>query len=635
MKLLSFFFIMSFLLCLEIKAQEDSLTYQINPLLQRKEVIIYAPYFTEGISQIRWDTNNLESYATQSWGNLLKKESLIFVKEYGAGLLSTISYRGSNAAQTGMSWDGINIQNPMLGMSDLSLVPVFFFDESTWYQNSAASSMATQSSGGHLNLMTNLLFDQGFSYKAQVHIGSFGLQRYQFSSSYSNKLFATNLRAFYLKTKNDYEYTDVNALGNPKPKIKLSHADQESWGALLQNGIRWKKWNLKLQNWYTQSQRNIPPNLLQTTGDNEKQKDIQIRNKMSWDQRGEKISLHFQLGHLFDLINYESNVIQNESILNQFIFQSRYNQQLTNRYQLGLDLDMQYQTVNSDNYNARRLLGSLGIHHKFNWKGWILNASSRFQYFENSILRPSVGINLSKGFQTNEKNRIQISLASSYNYRFPTLNDLYWRPGGNKNLLTEYSFSNDVKFKINSEYHAQWKGETECSLYGQHTENWIQWTAQGSIFTPQNIAEVLNYGLESSYKLSYQTKDQQLFTLKIAYGFTKSIRYKDKDTELNMKQLAYTPLHKAIANLSWTWKKMFFIQLDYQWQGKRFVDDLNTIELSDFHLANFQIRYKLPIKFLDIEAGFEIQNIFNSEYQVIANRPMPGRAFYTTLTFLY
>ena len=65
------------------------------------------------------------------------------------------------------------------------------------------------------------------------------------------------------------------------------------------------------------------------------------------------------------------------------------------------------------------------------------------------------------------------------------------------------------------------------------------------------------------------------------------------------------------------------------------MDDLNTIELSDFHLANFQIRYKLPVKFLDIEAGFEIQNIFNSEYQVIANRPMPGRAFYTTLTFLY
>ncbi|MGI8893765.1 MAG: TonB-dependent receptor, partial [Bacteroidia bacterium] len=60
---------------------------------------------------------------------LLSQHSGLNIRNYGSGLLSTINSRGLGANHTSVSWNGIPLNSANLGLTDLSLLPVFFFDD--------------------------------------------------------------------------------------------------------------------------------------------------------------------------------------------------------------------------------------------------------------------------------------------------------------------------------------------------------------------------------------------------------------------------------------------------------------------------------------------------------------------------
>jgi len=59
-------------------------------------------------------------------GELLASYTPVFVKSYGKGSLSTVSFRGTGASHTKVLWEGLNINSPMLGQTDFSLLPGSF-----------------------------------------------------------------------------------------------------------------------------------------------------------------------------------------------------------------------------------------------------------------------------------------------------------------------------------------------------------------------------------------------------------------------------------------------------------------------------------------------------------------------------
>ena len=57
----------------------------------------------------------------------LRNHSAMFVRSYGPGGLATTSQRGGASGQTAIIWNGVNLNSPMNGHTDLSLIPSFFF----------------------------------------------------------------------------------------------------------------------------------------------------------------------------------------------------------------------------------------------------------------------------------------------------------------------------------------------------------------------------------------------------------------------------------------------------------------------------------------------------------------------------
>ena len=88
------------------------------------------------------------------------------------------------------------------------------------------------------------------------------------------------------------------------------------------------------------------------------------------------------------------------------------------------------------------------------------------------------------------------------NYHQPTLNDLYWQPNGNPELLPEMGFTMEAGMDYQKSFGNQ-RLKTGLTWYRSLIENWIMWIPSSRMnLEPINIKEVLSTGLE--YDLVFQ-----------------------------------------------------------------------------------------------------------------------------------
>ena len=78
------------------------------------------------------------------------------------------------ASQTVIDWNGININSPMLGQSDLSLIPVGLIDDIQIYYGGASMLLNNGGIGGAINLETKPVWKKETVISLNAGIGSFG-----------------------------------------------------------------------------------------------------------------------------------------------------------------------------------------------------------------------------------------------------------------------------------------------------------------------------------------------------------------------------------------------------------------------------------------------------------------------------
>ena len=104
------------------------------------------------------DSLTLVRYNTSSLAELLSNQSTVHVKSYGNGNIASTSMRGGNASHTALLWNGLNIQNAMLGQPDLSIVPTFLFNNVSLEYGGGSAIWGSGAIGGSIHLQNNALF---------------------------------------------------------------------------------------------------------------------------------------------------------------------------------------------------------------------------------------------------------------------------------------------------------------------------------------------------------------------------------------------------------------------------------------------------------------------------------------------
>ena len=109
-------------------------------------------------SVIEVDSFSLAKYFGQTTEELLGKSNGLFVKQYGAGNLATLSIRGSSANQTQVFWNGIPVNTASIGVTDLTLLPIDFYNSLLIKKGGASLSCGSGGIGGAVCLNSNSFF---------------------------------------------------------------------------------------------------------------------------------------------------------------------------------------------------------------------------------------------------------------------------------------------------------------------------------------------------------------------------------------------------------------------------------------------------------------------------------------------
>ncbi len=620
-------------------------------LLNELEVVAKVDNFDSPTKVTTIDSIARKELNLQDIGELLAAFSPVFVKSYGRGSLSTVSFRGTGASHTKVLWEGVNINSPMLGQTDFSLLPGSFFDEVELQYGSGSLTNVSGALGGSVSLVSNAI-NKDNQISIQQSIGSFGTYLTSASVFINKSNFYSSTRFIRQSSLNNFTYYN-NAILPSGEEMTQSNADFTNIGFTQQfsynisgnqqvSFITWNQWNT----------RNIPAimtNIEKGGNQTEWNDDFFSRNILKWVLHNNKTSWEAVGAYFYEDFDYylqtedeldnQISLIDSQNKVETYSFAWNVSSQLYESLILKAGMEMLQQQVNSNNYLGEKKRNSLSnfISLKKIFKDKVtVEALLRAEIVDAELIpiMPMIGINYKPMVNQN----LNFRVTSSKNYNIPSLNDLYWYPGGNYDLKPEESFELEAGLDYTTKLSKQLNLSISASMYSSFVNDWIIWLpGDYRYWSPQNIAEVYARGGELSLRIEGKFGKVK-YNIFSEYAYTRTTNNSDsaKVSGLSDIQLMYVPIHTAngYVNVS---SLGYYFNWSISYTGSRNTslnnDENYSFTLPQYMINNVSIGKKLTLKKSNFDIRFKVFNIFDIDYQAILWRAMPGRNYELSLSF--
>ena len=639
-----------------------------------KEVRVYGrrPMKEIGVQQTKFDSVVLKENIALSIADVLTFNSSIFVKSYGRATLSTVAFRGTSPSHTQVTWNGMRINNPMLGMTDFSMIPSYFIDDASLLHGTSSVSETGGGLGGAVKLSTKPAQNNGFGLQYVQGVGSFKTFDEFLRLTYGNKNWQLSTRAVYSSSPNEYKYRNHdkkeniyddnhNIIGQYYPvernrsgSFKDLHILQEAY----YNSDSGERFGLSA--WYINSNRELP---MLTTDYGEvaefdnRQREQTFRGVLSWDHLRSNWKVAAKAGYIHTWMAYDykrdagngimTSMTRSRSKVDTFYGQADGEYYIGSKWLFTASLSAHQHLVESRDKNIILQQGDKAIIGYD--KGRIELSGS-----VSAKWRPTerVGVSLvlrEEMFGTewtpfipalfvdgvlSKRGNIVAKASLSRNYRFPTLNDLYFLPGGNPDLKKESGWTYDAGLSFAMGNEGVYSLSGSASWFDSHVDNWIIWlpTTKG-FFSPRNIKSVHAYGVEMEADLAVALSEDWHLGLDGTFSWTPSINEGEPMSPADKsvgKQLPYVPEISATltGELSYrTWSLL------YKWchYSERYTMSSNDLSLSGnlppYFMSNITLEKRFSLAWADLSLKGAVNNLFDEEYLSVLSRPMPGINF--------
>ena len=226
---------------------------------------------------------------------------------------------------------------------------------------------------------------------------------------------------------------------------------------------------------------------------------------------------------------------------------------------------------------------------------------------------------------------LHFRLNAGNNFRVPTFNDMYWLGAGNMNLLPETS----VNIDVGGIYAFKFFTENIVNLNYSFIDyrDRITWLPGSTgAWRPENIdhsvSNIFSVTLESSLV------NINSFTAMMNLGLTFNDAYRISNDELNKNKLTYVPLEQFQSGLNLSLHGVS-LNLYYSLIGKRYSDQQNKNFLPVTDILDGKVNYSFDLFRIKTKLSFEVNNIFNNNYQLISGYPMPLRNYRVSIKINY
>lgn len=584
----------------------------------------------------KMDTALLKRLNTITMSQLLIQHSPVFIKTYGPGGVATASFRGTTASHTLVLWNGFQLNAPTLGQVDFSTIPVFMTEQVAlkWGSGTSANSGGL---GGTVNIETNQHFGEGLILDLKQTYGSFNSFGSYITAGYSWASHLLRVKAYRTSSDNDFEYDNIGII--PHQVMKQKNADFVDYGVMPEYQWRYRNSLITIVSWNQWSDRNSPqimPNVINNST-KEYTENGYSRNFISYKtywQTGKievKSAYFYEKQHYF-LESYTDNgipVTKINSINDANIYHqiADLNQDLYKSWKLNAKVQWDHEQVKSNNYDGTKDRDVLSFYAAVTGKvvkplDVRLTLRNDWVDWSSAGFFPTATLSYSSLFVKG----LKINAGYSHNFRNPSLNDLYWNPGGNPDLKPENGRTIDGNIMYSRKF-GRFSIESTLGAYYSLVNDWIQWVPTSwRYWVPENVNTVTAYGAEAHLKMNYFIND---------WNFQASGNYVySHTTDETGYQLMYIPLHhaNAFAEVRWkTWNMTY--TMEYTGRRKTQMDNEEVLagRLNPYTLHHVSVGKQIRKFYVE----FKVNNITDVDYMAILWRAMPGRSFEVGLNYKF
>jgi iron complex outermembrane receptor protein len=580
----------------------------VSVLLLLKPVLLYSQVdtlWTANVLSENFRSKEIKTKADSLVADLssasayLTKDSRFILKQYSPGSVVTSSFGGASSEQSRVLWDGIDISSMASGVLDLSLVPASMLSSSALYNGINGGAIASMGSVGALNLTATIPKGRGTS--TLFSASSIGARGF-FGHSWGNigtVRYQSSLRST-LGT-NNYPYTIGNLSGtlNGNSFNDLTHL-QSFQGKL-------SRWNWQSTLWYTQSEKDNSGSVLTPNYINHLE-DEMLRFKYALRNRSNQWQVYLSREWQAYTDTNSSWIIQDTNRYSQATLQYSYRKE----YQ-ELFLTANYFSADGSNRNAHAFLPHALYNLRLSKKDKVVLKGAGYQN------NAHVGAHY---VRTTSRGDFQNQFALGTYYRLPTLNELYWNPGGNPDLDAERSYG--MKYALRR------KGNLTLELTSDqlYYDKMIQWTpgASGN-WSPQNYYSVYTSSTTMTLARNWVKFNANM---NLTHQYSRVLATMNNDPAIVGKSLIYRPVLQAVYTSEFKLTRGT-LQLRGFYTGLRHTlrDNSAVGEISAqywcalaYTLSGANNRWNLLL---------QVDNVFNNERQYYQYFPMPGRSYLINL----
>lgn len=615
------------------------------------------------VSAQQLSSKDLENSNSLNVADALKGFSGVQIRDYGGiGGMKTIDVRSLGSKHTAVFYDGLAINDAQSGEIDLSKFSLDNLQSIALYNNNhhdIAQPAKAFASASALYLESRLpIFTEGkkVNIRARLSGGSFGsINPSFFIQQKVSKNTSFNLSTEWMKANGEYDFHYKNqALLDTI--IRRKNTDLETFR--VETGFQGKlkdssEW--RINGYMYLSERGLPgPAVNNNYYAQDRQDDKNMFVQGSWNK---KFSDFYQLKvngkYSYNWMryldpNYQNTVGRLENFYTQKeIYISAINVfQFTNQWRGSISTDYFNNQLDANMiYFAfpERHTGLVNFAMDYQNRIWRVQGNLLSTFVQDkvrsgaaaeskSVFSPSVSFSL-KPFSEQ-----MLYIRGSYKsiFRLPSFNDSYYTLIGSTDLKPEYVKEFNVGFTLQKEFDGLVQSITfKTDAYHNNIKDRITAIPRSFRWTMMNIGKVeiegLEFGLQSHFEF---TKELQA-NLSINTTFQKGIDVTPAGYNYG-QDIPYSPRNSSSVSAALHYRS-WGLSTSSLYSGAKYSGRDNRLSnyLDEWFIQDLSLSYEFKLPFAQVKILGEVNNLFNADYVVMENYPMPGTNYRASIHINY
>ena len=552
-------------------------------------------------TQVTLERADIELAQAETVPELLSRFAGIDVAQNGAGRqVSSVFMRGASSDQTLVLVNGLRVNTASSGAATWYTMSVDLIERIEIVKGPRAAVWGSDAIGGVINIITRTQSPGSVTVNAKY--GTNNTQAYYLGGSVGHGDGATTIAV----TKERSDGLDV---------LKTSEPDEDGYDnvSFTVNGAQSISERIALNWLFKSAQQDTDFDSTYLNKSEDETQEWQIGGAYNWHVGGVSNTSSLSVGATKDKnLSFGNGRDKKDGDL----FETRRDQltlsnttQFNEAFSLVVGTDQyEEELVSSTDFaqTERRIEGYFG-HGLVDIGRFTAELALRYDDVENvdseSTYNAGVGFNITDA--------LLVSVAKGTGFKAPTFNDLYFPFGGNAELLSETSETEEVSITYQTN-----TVDASLSYYTTDIENLIEWAPDAdNIWQPRNIAQAEISGVDIIASYS---------------GFggrhTVNYGYLDAVDARNDTRLARRAKNQFSYQFMASFDTTDFL-FNYEYKGDR-VDQGTTLE--SYQIVDVSVNHR----FSDVVSGkLKLHNLFDEEYETVFNYQTLGRAVYLSINY--